>query len=72
MADFGVRMVQISTIMLTNKGDPNGNFNNLRPFSINNETGRVSMSEGLDITGGKELHMGNARLTGDGNIWGTR
>ncbi|WP_048797121.1 MULTISPECIES: tail fiber protein [Serratia] len=38
-----------SYFLLTNKGDQNGNFNNLRPFSINNATGAVSIGTSLSV-----------------------
>lgn len=38
--------------LLTNSGDPLGGWNGLRPLYINNSTGRVTMGNGLDVTGG--------------------
>lgn len=35
-------------ILLTNQNDPYGSWNNLRPLSINNETGRVMFQNGLE------------------------
>lgn len=37
--------------MLTNSGDPLGTWNNLRPITINNATGAVSIHTGLSVTG---------------------
>ena len=36
-------------ILLTNNNDVNGNYNGLRPFYINESSGRVSMENGLDL-----------------------
>jgi hypothetical protein len=38
-------------ILITNPGDQYGNWNGLRPFSINNASGRVSMNNGLTMNG---------------------
>lgn len=37
-------------LMMTNSGDQYGNYNALRPFSVNVSTGRVNISNGLGIT----------------------
>ena len=39
-----------SYFLLTDSGDANGNFNSLRPFLINNSTGRVSMNNGMSAS----------------------
>ena len=39
-------------IMLTNKGDPDGNFNSWRPFYISGSTGRAYLGNGATINGG--------------------
>lgn len=39
-----------SYFLLTDSGDANGNFNSLRPFLINNATGRVSMNNGMSAS----------------------
>jgi hypothetical protein len=38
--------------LLTNVGDPFGSYNALRPFFIDNATGKVTMNNGLDVVGG--------------------
>jgi hypothetical protein len=38
-------------ILITNPGDQYGNWSGLRPFSINNASGRVSMNNGLTMNG---------------------
>ncbi|MGQ8702273.1 phage tail-collar fiber domain-containing protein [Serratia marcescens] len=35
--------------LLTNQGDPTGNFNDLRPLTINNNTGNVDISTALSV-----------------------
>ena len=39
-----------SYFLLTDSGDANGGFNSLRPFQINNATGRVSMNNGMSAS----------------------
>ena len=39
-----------SYFLLTDSGDANGSFNSLRPFLINNSTGRVSMNNGMSAS----------------------
>jgi len=39
-----------SYFLLTDSGDANGSFNSLRPFLINNSTGRVSMNNGMSTS----------------------
>lgn len=38
--------------LITNSGDPYGTWNGLRPFTINLTSGTVSMSSGVNISGG--------------------
>ncbi|MNE09049.1 hypothetical protein D3C80_1017150 [compost metagenome] len=59
--------------LLTNKGDANGNYNNLRPLAFDNATGAVEIGTSLHIANNEGLTVGVAtRVAGDGNIWGTR
>lgn len=70
--------------MLTNSGDPYGSWNGLRPLTINNGTGQVSIGtplvvthySGLTVTStaGDAISWGNAGacLANDGNLKGTR
>ncbi|UGO54447.1 putative large distal tail fiber subunit [Cronobacter phage vB_CsaD_Banach] len=70
--------------MLTNSGDPYGSWNGLRPLTINNGTGQVSIGtplvvthySGLTVTStaGDAISWGNAgaALANDGNLKGTR
>ena len=44
--------------MLTNPKDPLGGWGPLRPFSINNDTGKVSMANGVGISGGLTVAPG--------------
>lgn len=49
--DYGLMLRNDSAntyFLLTNSGDPYGSWNNLRPFSINNSTGEVTMSNGIN------------------------
>lgn len=48
--------------LLTASGDQYGTFNALRPFSFNNATGTVTMSNGVSI--GSGLAMNNSKITG--------
>ncbi|WP_337039903.1 phage tail protein [Serratia marcescens] len=38
-----------SYFLLTNQGDPTGNYNDLRPLTINNNTGNVDISTALSV-----------------------
>lgn len=70
--------------MLTNSGDPYGSWNGLRPLTINNGTGQVSIGtplvvthySGLTVTStaGDAISWGNAGacLANDGNLKGSR
>ncbi|UYM28904.1 long tail fiber distal subunit [Serratia phage vB_SspM_LC53] len=44
--------------MLTNSGDQYGGWNTFRPFTISNGTGRVSMGNGVGISGGLTVSPG--------------
>ena len=41
--------VNNSYFLLTNQGDPTGNYNALRPLSINNDTGNVNIGTALSV-----------------------
>ena len=41
----------ITYFLLTNAGDPFGNWNALRPILFENTTGRVTLGEGVNVTG---------------------
>jgi len=52
--NYGGMLYQDTTtfyFLTTNNGDPDGTFNNLRPFTINLSSGVVGMSHGLNLTG---------------------
>jgi len=55
-------------ILLTNKGDQNGGFNGLRPFSIDLATGTVSMNNNAMIN---YLLLSSLELTGNATITGS-
>lgn len=42
-------------ILTTNRGDINGGFNNLRPFSFDLNTGKVKMGNGMSVVGSGEV-----------------
>lgn len=60
--------------MLTNQNDPMGTWNGLRPLTINNASGLVSMGNSLNVSGTIQasgaLRCGNANIGTDGNITG--
>jgi len=61
--------------LLTQAGEPYGSFNALRPFNINLASGRVGMSEGLNVAGSINitsgfLKIGVATYHANGNIKG--
>lgn len=70
--------------LLTNSGDSMGGYNNLRPLTISNSTGQVSIgtplvvthASGINVTStaGNAISWGNAGacVANDGNIYGTR
>ncbi len=53
-------------MLLTNNGDPDGGWNNLRPFRINLGTGDVTMEQKLNVGGALTVTSGGATLYG----WG--
>lgn len=61
--------------MLTNQNDPMGSWNGLRPLTISNANGNVSIGHTLTVGGGT-IEWGNAAtraaLANDGNLKGTR
>lgn len=62
--------------MLTNQNDPMGSWNGLRPLTISNANGNVSIGHTLTVGGGT-IEWGTATapraaLANDGNIRGTR
>lgn len=63
-------------LLFTDKGNSNGIYNSLRPFTANITTGRVSLSHGLTVTGDvqatTQVKAGNAVMTSDGNVNGTK
>jgi len=61
--------------LLTQADEPYGSFNDKRPFHINLASGRVSMNEGLNVTGSinissGSLNVGTSQHYLDGNIKG--
>jgi len=61
--------------LLTDAGDREGTFNDLCPLHINLASGRVAMSEGLNVAGGINivtgiLNVGTSQHYTDGNIKG--
>ena len=55
-------------LLLTNSGDPNGSYNNLRPFYINNASGMVSMYNGLTLYNVPANFTAGATISGACNI----
>lgn len=62
--------------MLTNSGDPYGSWNGLRPLTINNGTGQVSIGTPLVVTSTANYAISwgsaGACLANDGNLKGSR
>lgn len=62
-------------LLLTNSGDQYGSFNSLRPFCVSNSTGKVSIGNGLGVSGGINVTSGNIVMSGggilpyDGNLY---
>ena len=63
--------------LLTNSGDPYGSWNGLRPMTISNATGHVTLGNGLDVTGVVNANDGRFICTNNGtwtdigdNSWG--
>ncbi|XAO14749.1 long tail fiber [Escherichia phage JM17] len=56
--------------MLTASGDQTGGFNGLRPLSINNQSGQITIGEGLIIANGATINSGgltvNSRIRSQG------
>ncbi|CAI1951262.1 phage tail-collar fiber domain-containing protein [Serratia marcescens] len=55
-----------SYFLLTNKGDQNGNFNSLRPLTINNNTGNVDISTALSIGSQNSIYKTGINSYSDG------
>lgn len=60
-------------LMLTNANDPYGDYNSLRPFSVNLRTGKVAFDSGLHIGGGWPAITTTTGTTWhpDGNVEGS-
>ncbi|ENW0230674.1 tail fiber domain-containing protein [Escherichia coli] len=55
--------------LLTASGDKYGSWNALRPLSINNASGAVSMGNGLSVGGGVNVTSGNIRIPTSSTSW---
>ncbi|HHO9839395.1 TPA: tail fiber domain-containing protein [Escherichia coli] len=55
--------------LLTASGDKYGSWNGLRPLTINNVSGAVSMSNGLTVAGGLNVTSGNIRIPTSSTSW---
>nr|WP_250188157.1 tail fiber protein [Escherichia coli] len=55
--------------LLTASGDKYGSWNTLRPLSINNASGAVSMGNGLSVGGGVNVTSGNIRIPTSSTSW---
>ncbi|EMZ0840566.1 tail fiber domain-containing protein [Shigella sonnei] len=55
--------------LLTASGDKFGSWNGLRPLTINNVSGAVSMSNGLTVAGGLNVTSGNIRIPTSSTSW---
>lgn len=53
-------------MLLTNKDDANGSFNNLRPFRVDLSNGYVGIANGLSVTGGLTV---DAMSVGGYGVW---
>ncbi|MDX7711846.1 phage tail fiber protein [Aeromonas caviae] len=49
-------------LMKTASGDPTGTYDSKRPFAMNLDTGRLTMSEGVTVRNGLEIGTGNLLL----------
>lgn len=63
-------------LLTTNKGDPNGGWNDKRPFYIDNASGNVTMAHSVSIggnisAGGNIAAGGNMAIGGYGNVKAT-
>ncbi|EGK6915196.1 phage tail protein [Salmonella enterica subsp. enterica serovar Enteritidis] len=55
--------------LLTASGDPLGSWNALRPITIANASGAVSMGNGLSVEGGMNVTSGNLRIPTSSTSW---
>ena len=55
--------------LLTASGDKYGSWNALRPLSINNVSGAVTMGNGLTLAGGLNVTSGNIRIPTSSTSW---
>ncbi|EHF3547118.1 phage tail protein [Salmonella enterica] len=55
--------------LLTASGDPLGSWNALRPITIANASGAVSMGNGLSVGGGVDVTSGNIRIPTSSTSW---
>ncbi len=55
--------------LLTASGDKYGSWNGLRPLTINNVSGAVSMSNGLTVAGGLNVTSGNLKIPTSSTSW---
>ncbi|HCW2873976.1 TPA: tail fiber protein [Escherichia coli] len=55
--------------LLTASGDKYGSWNGLRPLTINNVSGAVSMSNGLTVAGGLNVTSGNLKISTSSTSW---
>ncbi|EPA2152247.1 tail fiber domain-containing protein [Escherichia coli] len=55
--------------LLTASGDKYGSWNTLRPLSINNASGAVSMGNGLSVGRGVNVTSGNIRIPTSSTSW---
>ncbi|HBA6844187.1 TPA: phage tail protein [Escherichia coli] len=62
-------------LLLTDSGNQYGSWNSLRPLTVSLNTGKVTLGNGVSgnvvATGEVQSNNGNARLAGDGNVYGT-
>ncbi|GKX62298.1 hypothetical protein SOASR032_08670 [Pragia fontium] len=55
----------VFTLLFTDKGDPNGSWNNLRPLEISPDNGIVKLGHGVSITGSAIKNGKNLLAEGD-------
>ncbi|MEC3778867.1 tail fiber protein, partial [Escherichia coli] len=55
--------------LLTASGDKYGSWNGLRPLTINNVSGAVTMGNGLTLAGGLNVTSGNIRIPTSSTSW---
>lgn len=58
-------------LMLTNDGDPNGGYNDLRPLMVDFGTGKLSTGHDFLINGKAYTGNGASYLAEDGNVYGS-